>query len=284
MKKNITFKSDTVLNLIGLNIQENNKALDFTVIDKQLKPVKMSDYKDKIKVVTSFPSLDTPVCDLQVKEFNSRAVEFDKDVVVIGISNDLPFAQQRFCQANNIKNVTVLSDYKISEFGVLYGLFIKQLHLLARAIIIIDKNDVVRYVQIVDELTKSPDFEKAISALSGVIKNPSVYAEDSLCDRMCREYVTGVGLLDESKIKEFSKKIAGWKIVEDKKIVKEFVFEDFSDALYFVNVVGILSLCKNHHPFLDIAKNKVKVLFTTHSASGLTENDFIMAALLDRIK
>ncbi|MCM8816467.1 MAG: thiol peroxidase, partial [Candidatus Omnitrophica bacterium] len=103
-------------------------------------------YQGKIKVITSFPSLDTPVCDLQVREFNKRASFLSDDVVVIGISMDLPFAQKRFCEASNIKNIFLYSDYKYLNFSLNYGLFIKELHLIARSALIIDKNNLIRYL------------------------------------------------------------------------------------------------------------------------------------------
>ena len=112
------------------------------------------------------------MCDLQVKEFNKMAAGLSSDIVIVGISKDLPFAQARFCQANDIKNVLTLSDYKFSSFGINYGLLIKELNLLARAIIIVDQNDVLRYLQIVEELTSAPDYHDALKNLDQVFKNP----------------------------------------------------------------------------------------------------------------
>jgi thiol peroxidase len=90
--------------------------------------------------------------------------------VIVGISKDLPFAQARFCQDNEIKNVTILSDYKSNSFGLNYGLLIEELQLLARAVIIVDKKDIVRYVQIVDELTTQPDYDDVINNLKEILK------------------------------------------------------------------------------------------------------------------
>ncbi|MBP7055615.1 MAG: thiol peroxidase [Candidatus Omnitrophica bacterium] len=155
------------LTLLGKEVKVGDKAPDFTATSQDMKDVKLSDFKGKIKVISSFPSLDTPVCDLQVKEFNKRSVAFSPDVIVIGISKDLPFAQKRFCSEHGIKNV-VVSDYKTSSFGMNYGLLIDELKLLARAVIIIDKNDVVRYIQVVPELATPPDYDTALKTLSSL--------------------------------------------------------------------------------------------------------------------
>jgi len=173
MARTITFKGSP-LTLSGTVPIIGIPAPDFKVTSQDLKNVTLSDFKGKIKLISTFPSLDTPVCDLQVKEFNKRAATLSQDVAVIGISKDLPFAQKRFCSENGIKNETVLSDYKTSSFGMNYGVLIDGLYLLARTVHIIDKNDVLRYVQIVPELTTPPDYEDALKNLEKII-NPSTH-------------------------------------------------------------------------------------------------------------
>lgn len=165
----VTFKG-APLTLEGKEIKENQPAPAFKVVNQDLADATLENFKGKIKIITTFPSLDTPVCDLQVKEFNKRATALGSDVVVIGISKDLPFAQKRFCEMNDINNVQVLSDYKYSSFAANYGLNIKELNLLARSILIIDKNNTLRYLQIVPELTKAPDYDAALKALADVLK------------------------------------------------------------------------------------------------------------------
>ena len=169
MARTITFQGKP-LSLAGNAPQVGAPAPAFTVTSQDMKDVTLANFKGKIKLISTFPSLDTPVCDLQVKEFNKRASEFSSDIAVIGISKDLPFAQKRFCSENSIKNETVLSDYKTSSFGLSYGLLIEGLYLLARAVLIIDKNDIVRYFQVVPELTVPPDYDGALKALEDVIK------------------------------------------------------------------------------------------------------------------
>ena len=165
MPKTVIFKG-TPMTLVGRDLTVGSPAPDFKVVSQEMKDVALSNFKGKIKVITFFLSLDTPVCDLQVKEFNKRASLLSSDVVVLGISKDLPFAQKRFCQSNDIKNVVVLSDYKDSSFGLNYGLLIKEMSLLARGVAIVDKKDILRYMEIVKELTTPPNYEEALKALA----------------------------------------------------------------------------------------------------------------------
>ena len=169
MARIVTFKG-TPLVLTGRAVKVGGRALDFKLVSPELKIVKLSDFNGKTKVINFFPSLDTPVCDLQVKEFNKKAAGVSPDVVIIGISKDLPFAQGRFCSVNQIKNEVVLSDYRFSSFGLNYGFLIKELNLLARGTIIIDKSQRIRYIQLVDEITHSVKFEEVFSALKNLFK------------------------------------------------------------------------------------------------------------------
>jgi len=154
---------------------------DFRVISQNMDLIKFSNFKDKIKVITSFPSLDTPVCDLQVKEFSKIATSLSEDIVIIGISCDLPFAQKRFCEVNEIKNVYIFSDYRFHSFGINFGILIKELKLLARTVFIIDKMNNIRYSEIVEELTDQPDYEKALENLKKVIERQENNWEEIRC-------------------------------------------------------------------------------------------------------
>nr|MBU1328061.1 thiol peroxidase [Candidatus Omnitrophota bacterium] len=156
--------------LLGEEAKLDQKAQDFKVLNTNMEEVLLSSFKNKIKLIASVPSLDTPVCDLEIKRFNDEASKLSKDLVIIFISMDLPFAQKRFCQANDIKIVKTLSDHRSADFGQKFGVLIKELRLLARAIFILDKNDIIKYVQVVPELTSPPDYEAALGALKSVIK------------------------------------------------------------------------------------------------------------------
>ena len=165
----VTFKGAR-LNLTGRRVREGGRAPDFKLISQDLKEVTLSDFDGKVKIINFFPSLDTPVCDLQVKEFNKKAAGLSPDIVVIGVSKDLPFAQARFCSLNQIKNEVVLSDYRFSSFGRNYGVLIKELNLLARGSLIIDKQRKIRYIQLVEEITHSVDFDQVFNKLQEVLK------------------------------------------------------------------------------------------------------------------
>ena len=281
MARIVTFKGSP-MTLVGRALKIGNKAADFRVISTDLKEVRLSDFVDKVKVITTFLSLDTPVCDLQVKEFNKRAAEFSSDIIVLAISKDLPFAQKRFCQMNNINNAVALSDYKFSSFGINYGLLIKEMNLLARAVVILDKNDVIRYIQIVEELTKAPEYEDALRNLTEIIKNPVLSIKEELPAK-CKPCEGGIPLIPKDRIEKLLAGYRGWELREDKKLVKEFKFKDFVEAKYFTDLVAIIAEEQGHHPTITIIYNKLRITLTTHAAGGLTENDFIMAKIIDEL-
>ncbi len=153
------------LTLIGPDIRINDRAPDFTVLDSALGEVKLSDFSGKVKIISVTPSLDTPVCDLQLRRFNHEAAALPQDVAVLNISMDLPFAIGRFCATADIDRARALSDHRYAAFGEAYGVLIKELRLLARSIFIVDRDNIVRYKEIVPEQTNHPDYEKALSAL-----------------------------------------------------------------------------------------------------------------------
>lgn len=279
MKRNITFKGNS-LTLAGRNLEESRVAPDFKVTAQDLSQVSSADFENKIKVLTSFPSIDTPVCDLQVKEFNKRAVDLSGDIAVIGISKDLPFAQKRFCETFDIKNVRIVSDYKTSSYGINYGLLIKELNLLARSVIIVDKTDTIRYIQLVDELTHAPDYDDALNKLREVLKDPASEIREEL-PQHCKPCEGGTPALAKKEIERLAANYRGWEIVEAKKILKEFKFRDFIEAKYFLDLVSVIAEEQGHHPAMTIIYNKVKISLTTHAVGGLSENDFIMAKAID---
>jgi len=163
----ITFQGNP-LTLTGNEIRVGDKAPDFTVLTGELKEIGLKDFAEKVKVISVTPSLDTPVCDLQARMFNTEAAKLPADVTVLNISMDLPFAISRFCTSAGIDKVKALSDHRDASFGNGYGVLISELRLLARSIFIIDKEDVIRYIEIVPELTKEPDYEKALEALKKI--------------------------------------------------------------------------------------------------------------------
>ncbi len=164
-RKGIVTVKGNPLTLTGGEVKEGDKAPFFKVLDKDLKEVDSRSFAGKNIIISVTPSLDTPVCDLQLKRFNKEASELGSDVVVLNISVDLPFAIARFCNANGIDKVITLSDYRDVDFGTKFGILIKENRLLARSIFIIDKNGNVVYREIVPDITSHPDYDRAISAL-----------------------------------------------------------------------------------------------------------------------
>ena len=160
MKPNVTFAGNPVT-LAGSLPQVGEKAPNFSLIAQDLSAKTLADYAGKVKVIAIYPSIDTGVCAAQNRQINTlfNAME---DVVVLSVSRDLPFAQKRFCGAEGLSNIVTLSDYREGQFGQDYGYMINELKLLTRGTVIIDKDDVVRYVEVVPEITTEPDYDKAI--------------------------------------------------------------------------------------------------------------------------
>ena len=166
-KKVVTMKGNP-LSLSGKTLKVGDKAPDFKVIANDLSEVTLSSFKGKVCLIATVPSLDTSVCDLETRKFNEKATQLDDNTVVLTISMDLPFAQSRWCGAAGVKNVKTLSDYRFADFGNKYGVLITDLRLLARTVFIVDAKGIIRYIQIVDELTSEPDYNAALNALKGL--------------------------------------------------------------------------------------------------------------------
>jgi len=153
------------LTLLGPELKPGDKAPDFEVLTNDLQPFNLSSLKGKVLVISSVPSLDTPVCDTETRKFNERAAELGEDVEILTISMDLPFAQKRWCGAAGVDRVTTLSDHRSASFGENYGVLIKELRLLARAVFVVDRAGVVRYVQTVKEVSEEPDYNAVVNAV-----------------------------------------------------------------------------------------------------------------------
>jgi thiol peroxidase len=153
------------LTLTGRDLKIGFDAPDFEVIDNDFNPVKFSSFDGKIRVIATVPSLDTPVCDMQTRRFNQEAASMGDDIVVLTISVDLPFAQKRWCGNAGVENVITLSDYKYGSFGTEYGVMIKEMHILARAVFVVDKERVLQYTQIVREISEEPDYDDVLNAI-----------------------------------------------------------------------------------------------------------------------
>lgn len=156
------------MTLLGKEIKIGDKAPDFTVLTNDLSKFSLKDVEGKVKIISIVPSVDTGVCELQTTTFNEEAAKLE-DVVILTISVDLPFAQKRFCSAKGIDKVITLSDHKDLSFGLNYGFAIEELRLLARGIVILDKENIVRYVEYVNEVTNHPNYDKAVEEVKKLL-------------------------------------------------------------------------------------------------------------------
>lgn len=158
----VTFQG-APLTLEGTQVKVGDTAPNFTAVGNDLNPVSLNDTKGK-RVFLSVPSIDTPVCDMEVRKFNTEASKLS-NVEVYTISMDLPFAQARWCGAAGIENVKTVSDYKDRAFGKNYGVYINELGLLSRAVFVVDENNKVVYVEYLQEITEEPNYEAVLNAL-----------------------------------------------------------------------------------------------------------------------
>lgn len=153
------------LTLVGPALEVGSPAPDVELLDNALKPVKLSSFRGKVCVISSVPSLDTPVCDIETRRFNTEAGKLGDNVVVLTVSMDLPFAQKRWCGAAGVENVVTLSDHRDAAFGSAYGVLVKELRLLGRSIFVVDQKGVIRYIQTVKEISEEPDYGAVIEAV-----------------------------------------------------------------------------------------------------------------------
>lgn len=160
-RKNLVTMGGEPMTLLGKEIKIGDKAPDFTALKTDLTPYSLKDAKDKVKIISVVPSLDTGVCELQTIRFNEMASELG-DVLILTISVDLPFAQGRFCGAKGIDKVITLSDHRDLDFGMKYGFVMEELRLLSRGVVIVDRDNTVKYVEYVKEATNHPDYDKAL--------------------------------------------------------------------------------------------------------------------------
>ena len=148
--------------LSGAVLQVGDKAPAFRLVGNSLEPVTSDRFSGKVCVISCVPSVDTPVCSLETRRFNQEASRLPKEVVILTVSRDLPFAQARWCAANGIENIITASDYRNFGFAQDYGVFLEDLGLLTRAVFIVDKQGIIRYIQFVPEVTQEPDYETVL--------------------------------------------------------------------------------------------------------------------------
>jgi thioredoxin-dependent peroxiredoxin len=170
MKRNtnvVTFGGQPVT-LLGKIIKIGSHAKNFQAVDQNMNTIKLSDSQGKVRIITSFTSVDTDVCADQIRRFNLEAIKLT-GVQIIAISCDLPFALKRFCANEAVSKIAIVSDHRETEFGIKYGFLIEETRTLARGLVIIDQYDMVRYVEIVKEVNDHPDYDKALSMIKKLI-------------------------------------------------------------------------------------------------------------------
>ena len=164
----VTMKGNPIT-LIGPELKVGDRAPDFVAIDNDLSHVSLESCRGKVCIISSVPSLDTPVCDMETRRFNSEASRLGDDVVILTISMDLPFAQKRWCGAAGVDQVVTLSDHRDGAFGEAYGVLIKDLRLLARAVFVLDKEGTIRYLELVKEIANEPNYEAVLAAVAELV-------------------------------------------------------------------------------------------------------------------
>ncbi len=157
------------LTLTGEEVKAGDQAPDAELLANDLSPVKISDYKGKVVILSTVPSLDTPTCDMETRRFNSEAAGLGGEVAILTVSMDLPFAQARWCGAAGVEAVKTLSDHREAALGLAYGLLIKELRLLARCVLVLDRDQKITYIQMVNELSEEPDYEAVLAAVKEVV-------------------------------------------------------------------------------------------------------------------
>lgn len=158
----VTF-GGTPVELAGTEIHVGDTIADFTAVKNDLSPFKLSEIKGR-KLIVAVPSLDTSVCDAEVRRFNVEATK-NPDLTVLVVSMDLPFAQARWCGAAGVDRVLTVSDYKDRNFAHTFGAYLPNVGLIARSVFLLDANNTVKYVQYVPEVTDHPDYEAALAAV-----------------------------------------------------------------------------------------------------------------------
>jgi thiol peroxidase len=163
-RKGVAFMGGRPMTLVGNELKIGDTAPEAVLTDTDFRPVKLSSFRGKLVILSTVLSLETSVCDAETRKFNERAAALGDDAAILTVSLDLPFTQQRWCGAAGIDKVQTLSDYREAALGKAFGVLMKEPHLLARTIFVIDKGGVIRYIQIVPEAGHEPDYDAALAA------------------------------------------------------------------------------------------------------------------------
>jgi thiol peroxidase len=157
------------LTLVGDEVKVGDQAPDFVAIDNDMGQFKLSSLKGKVVVISAVPSLDTPTCNLETRRFNEEAANVAKDVEIITLSMDLPFAQKRWCAAAGVERVKTYSDHRDADFGLKYGVLTKETRLLARAVFVVDRKGTIRHIEIVGDISREPQYDTILAAVAKLV-------------------------------------------------------------------------------------------------------------------
>lgn len=157
------------LTLTGSEVKLGKKAPKFSAVGQDMSPVELSQFAGKIVIIMAVPSLDTHTCNIEARRFDDEVRKLDGDVVLLSVSMDLPFAQKRWCDEAGTQKLITASDYRGGQFGKKYGVLIKELGLLARAVFVVDRDGKVKYQQLVEEISQEPDYDQVISVVAAML-------------------------------------------------------------------------------------------------------------------
>ncbi|NOK64431.1 MAG: thiol peroxidase [Chloroflexi bacterium AL-W] len=156
--------------LVGPELKPGDKAPAFTLISNKLQEVSSDSFAGKPMIISVVPSVDTSVCSVQTHRFDQEAAKLGDAINVVGVSVDLPFAQARWCGAEEVSNMQVLSDYRDVSFGDAYGTHIKDLRLESRAVFVVDADGVIRYAEYVPVAGQHPDYDAVLTAAKDLVR------------------------------------------------------------------------------------------------------------------
>ena len=164
----VTFGGNPVT-LVGNELKIGDDAPDVEVVGNDLQPVRLSTFKGRVAIVAAVASLDTGTCDVETRRFNQEIGKLGDNVVGLTISMDLPFAQARWCGAAGVETVKTFSDHMTAEFGEKWGVLMKELRLLARAVFVVDREGDIRYIELLSEVGDEPNYDAALSAVKELL-------------------------------------------------------------------------------------------------------------------
>lgn len=269
-------------NLQGRQVTEGSPAPDFRVIDKHLEPVHLADFKNKYLLLTTFPSIDTLVCQRQMEEFNRLADDLPEHTLVLGVSQDLPFALSRYSEENNLYNIFFYSDYYYRSVAHTFGLGLEKTGILARSAVIIDTDGIIQKIYRAAELTKELNYEVIIDDFKNLISEERIERKADTLEK-CVPCNGQTPVLNGKVLTELKETVNGWKIVNETVLEKVIPVADFTQAVVLAGAIGENAEAEGHHPDLELGYHSVKVKLSTHKVHGLTQNDFILARIIDHI-